>query len=82
MLVAGGQHGQVKVIMPNKNVCISRFDAHSSQIKALLFHHNHPDILLSIFINFLNIYCIEVIYLKYCILKLLLMVLSIFGRLT
>jgi len=51
VLVAGGKHGQIKVILPHKNVCISRFDAHSSPINILMFHWKHPDILLSKNIN-------------------------------
>lgn len=47
VLVAGGKHGQVKVIMPHKNVCISRFDAHPGQIQCLLFHYKYSDMLLS-----------------------------------
>ena len=49
VLVAGGKHGQIKVIMPHKNVCISRFDAHPNQIQSILFHYKYSDILLSWF---------------------------------
>ena len=33
--------------MPNKNVCIQRFEAHLGPINVLLFHWKHADILLS-----------------------------------
>lgn len=59
VLVASGKHGQVKVIMPNKNVCISRFDVYQGEINALLFHHSHPDILLTATEDIINIWKIN-----------------------
>lgn len=60
VLAAGGKHGQIKVIMPHKKVCISRFDAHSSQINYLLFHYYHSDILLSAADDCINIWRITI----------------------
>jgi WD40 repeat protein len=47
VLVAGGFHGQVKVILPRFSMCISKFDAHDSPISCLVFHPKYPEILLT-----------------------------------
>lgn len=47
ILVAGGLHGQIKVILPKHSVMLSRIDAHTSQIKCLLFHYRYTNILFS-----------------------------------
>lgn len=60
VLVAGGKHGQIKVIMPHKNVCISRFDAHVGQIQFLLFHHKYSDMLLTASDDCVNIWRINI----------------------
>lgn len=48
VLAAVGKHGQIKLIIPKHSACLSRIDAHMSEISAILFHPKHPNILLSI----------------------------------
>jgi WD40 repeat protein len=47
ILVAGGLHGQVKIILPKFSMCISKIDAHASQIYGLKFHYKYSNILLT-----------------------------------
>jgi len=47
VLAAAGKHGQIKLIIPKYSVCLSRIDAHKTEITCLLFHPKYSNILLS-----------------------------------
>jgi hypothetical protein len=48
ILIAGGNHGRLKVILPQISCCISRFNAHNEcSVDFLLFHRKYSDILFS-----------------------------------
>lgn len=46
-LAVSGKLGQLIVILPHKNACIARVNAHDSEINVLLFHCTFPNILLT-----------------------------------
>lgn len=46
VLVAGGEHGQIKVILPKYSSCLARIDAHQHPIRSLLFDYKYKNILL------------------------------------
>lgn len=47
VLAAAGKHGQIKLIIPKHSVCLSRIDAHKTEITSVVFHPKYPNILLS-----------------------------------
>lgn len=47
MLVAGGSHGQIKVIVPKISTCVARIDSHDSPISSIIFHPKYSDIVLT-----------------------------------
>lgn len=47
VLVAAGEHGQLKIILPKYSSLIARVDAHSRPIRCLMFDYKHKNILYS-----------------------------------
>jgi hypothetical protein len=60
VLVGGGLHGHIKVILPKHSVCLSRIEAHKSQIKCLLFHYKYENILFSASDDLIKIWTIVI----------------------